>query len=327
VSTESTGNLAVPTTTKDSKKNTVTSTPSVVKLNHCTSCQNVVDPYCEREGLLVMLDLILLRTESYRHVLCNDTNWYGSIEKNKATNYCKRSWMNKIRSFKNLWRDIAISCILRVYLQVQSTEGFGQSLEELVNSESPYELEYAHQVMYDVTSACFHNFLLSVVGLFTFLVVLLLVGIHNIPDNKDDNDRYSRSFQCGMILKSALWPMLASQIATIWIDVWENSDTTRLLGCTALPLMYQWTALYHTLVVNTNSTYAEKPNDNATRKKSKFLIFAAIKSTIILAIAVIARSSTTVLFGSIDNKSPRPCPGLEVSLYSSTTKSYRICVA
>lgn len=44
---------------------------SDVKLSACTRCRRVVDPYCEREPLLVALDLALLRRDAYRHALWN----------------------------------------------------------------------------------------------------------------------------------------------------------------------------------------------------------------------------------------------------------------
>lgn len=44
---------------------------SSIKASTCSNCQKVVDPYIEREWLLVVIDCILLREEAYRHVLYN----------------------------------------------------------------------------------------------------------------------------------------------------------------------------------------------------------------------------------------------------------------
>lgn len=46
-----------------------TSSPSSIKLTACKNCGHDVDPYIEREWLLVALDCILLRLPAYRHVL------------------------------------------------------------------------------------------------------------------------------------------------------------------------------------------------------------------------------------------------------------------
>ena len=42
-----------------------------IKLTTCIACNQVVDPYIEREILLIVIDCILLREEAYRHVLYN----------------------------------------------------------------------------------------------------------------------------------------------------------------------------------------------------------------------------------------------------------------
>jgi hypothetical protein len=44
---------------------------STIKLSQCAVCGHNVDPYCEREWLLVVIDIVLLREEAYRHVIFN----------------------------------------------------------------------------------------------------------------------------------------------------------------------------------------------------------------------------------------------------------------
>lgn len=44
---------------------------SSIKAMNCTKCYKMVDPYIEREWLLVVIDCILLREEAFRHVLYN----------------------------------------------------------------------------------------------------------------------------------------------------------------------------------------------------------------------------------------------------------------
>lgn len=46
-------------------------THASVKLTRCTKCGNDVDPFVEREALLVSFDLILHRIAAYRHTLFN----------------------------------------------------------------------------------------------------------------------------------------------------------------------------------------------------------------------------------------------------------------
>jgi Arv1-like family len=45
-----------------------------LQLSTCHQCREIVDPYCERELLLVAMDVVLLRPEAYRHALLNRTH-------------------------------------------------------------------------------------------------------------------------------------------------------------------------------------------------------------------------------------------------------------
>ena len=47
------------------------STVNTIKLHSCTSCQADVDPYIERQLLLVVMDILLLRLPAYRHFIFN----------------------------------------------------------------------------------------------------------------------------------------------------------------------------------------------------------------------------------------------------------------
>ncbi|XP_063220681.1 protein ARV1 isoform X2 [Bacillus rossius redtenbacheri] len=45
--------------------------PSVLKLTNCTSCRRVADKYIEYDPVIVVIDLLLLNQEAYRHILYN----------------------------------------------------------------------------------------------------------------------------------------------------------------------------------------------------------------------------------------------------------------
>lgn len=49
-----------------------------IQLSTCARCGETVDPYCEREGLLVVMDAVLMRPEAYRHALLNRRWWCSS---------------------------------------------------------------------------------------------------------------------------------------------------------------------------------------------------------------------------------------------------------
>jgi Arv1-like family len=56
-----------------------------VKLTSCVHCNRNVDPYVERDWVLVVLDCVLLRLPAYRHVLWN--NGFGIMTARKGVFY------------------------------------------------------------------------------------------------------------------------------------------------------------------------------------------------------------------------------------------------
>ena len=56
-----------------------------VKLTSCVNCNSNVDPYVERDWVLVVLDCVLLRLPAYRHVLWN--NGLGIMTARKGVFY------------------------------------------------------------------------------------------------------------------------------------------------------------------------------------------------------------------------------------------------
>lgn len=77
--------------------------PSTIKLIQCTHCRRDVDPYCEREWLLVLIDCILLREEAYRHVLCH-----------RMVDVVEQRNQNTFLFHDHLWILLAASAFLRV---------------------------------------------------------------------------------------------------------------------------------------------------------------------------------------------------------------------
>ena len=89
-STSTSTSTTSPTTTSTSTTSTSSTTISSIKAMNCDICQRIVDPYTEREWLLVAIDCILLRPEAYRHVLYNNQylslSWSSSCNKNNDNN-------------------------------------------------------------------------------------------------------------------------------------------------------------------------------------------------------------------------------------------------
>jgi hypothetical protein len=45
--------------------------PKNIRLLRCTSCQSILDKYLEYDLVLVFIDLVLLKSPAYRHILLN----------------------------------------------------------------------------------------------------------------------------------------------------------------------------------------------------------------------------------------------------------------
>lgn len=57
----------------------ISSSPSSIKLTKCMACRKDVDPYIEREWILVFLDILLLRLSANRHFYLHRTRRRGTI--------------------------------------------------------------------------------------------------------------------------------------------------------------------------------------------------------------------------------------------------------
>lgn len=86
-----------------------TSSSSSIKLTACKNCGNDVDPYIEREWLLVALDCILLRLPAYRHVL---------FHRLRASDL----------SYRRMVQTLLASSILHSYLTWEACRTSGQDL-------------------------------------------------------------------------------------------------------------------------------------------------------------------------------------------------------
>ncbi|CAG7836909.1 unnamed protein product [Allacma fusca] len=52
---------------------------NLVKLLQCSSCYNLVDPYCEYDTTLLSINVVLQNKKAYRHILLN--TWFENFWK------------------------------------------------------------------------------------------------------------------------------------------------------------------------------------------------------------------------------------------------------
>ena len=228
---------------------------SNVKLTRCRHCHHDVDPYVEQEALLIGIDLILLRYPAYRHLLFNrhpfaSFNIYGNgvdIENDvkhdkdnddisslqdthhsagKGGRKAKRSTGNPKKAFLFLF----VAAFLDAYHKWESIP-----LRHERNSQ-PYP---DPSMLFLYFMAC------------SFLEhVLLLLGItiiantcyNNRPDSQDNPKNIEQNSQNNKHLQSKLFLAVvlptSFRFISIFILIWENSDTVRILG-SCFVLLYQ----------------------------------------------------------------------------------------
>ena len=206
---------------------------SSYKLSQCPHCQSdVVDPYCERDWLLVNLDCLLLRDEAYRHVLFH-------------------RWVDLETQHGSI---LLASSVLRTYL-VRQSEGSTTSLSSL----SSINLLFLEQVL---VSAMLWVIMVGIVyGILVWMqqsttASPITMGT-SLGDNKNKQPQQQRPGQSRLLLwkqvyLAILLPTLC-QAATLLVHIWEPSQTVRQIG-SVLVLIYQWMGII-------NLVRATKPAD------------------------------------------------------------------
>ncbi|CCH62375.1 hypothetical protein TBLA_0H00860 [Henningerozyma blattae CBS 6284] len=79
-----------------------------IKLTDCAFCQQTVDKYVEFDGVLIFIDLLLLKPECYRHLVYNS---FGIND-----NRIKKDWLGNIFHWDYLTRLWALLVAFEIYL-------------------------------------------------------------------------------------------------------------------------------------------------------------------------------------------------------------------
>jgi succinate dehydrogenase/fumarate reductase cytochrome b subunit len=177
---------------------------STIKLSQCSNCQRDVDPYCEREWLLVVLDCILLREEAYRHVLFH----------------------RRVELDDYLQSLLLLASVLRA-----------KFVWEACHRQTTAVFHYFGFLQRVLESGLL---LLLTVGILYGLLFLQSKGTKAAKDGY--NAAISSSTLVKLVYLAVLLPTVVCHAATLGVQIWETSDTVRQLG-SLLALMYQWMGL------------------------------------------------------------------------------------
>lgn len=183
-----------------------------IKLSRCVHCKRDVDPYCERELMLVVLDCLLFREEAYRHLFFHR---YRDLQFD--------AWESKIILL------LASSC-LRAYLI--SVAQYGPPEDDFFR----FAFYFLEQTVLSAVIYYMH----------TWFLALCLFSSAKLTDEYAPLSSCSSSVGASeelftQMYLSVLLPT-ACHGATIFVQIWEDSDTVRTMG-SCLILAYQWFAL------------------------------------------------------------------------------------
>ncbi|XP_049952523.1 protein ARV1 isoform X1 [Schistocerca serialis cubense] len=76
---------------------------TVLKLTECQNCKNIADKYIEYDPVIVMIDLVLLNEQAYRHILWNtgfEGHWKLAAVLLLAETYCE--WVSMKKQYSPL---------------------------------------------------------------------------------------------------------------------------------------------------------------------------------------------------------------------------------
>lgn len=161
---------------------------SSIKALACSKCGEVVDPYIEREWLLVVIDCILMRPEAYRHVMFNADEIKGF-------------------SARQLTQLLFAWSVLDGYLKWET--------ERAESGEESELLQSTLFVIFLIAS--------SFMGILVHWSAVFLRARQNEGAAKADPS-LGYKLLLGLLLPSTF------AVVTIFVMMWENTKTVRLLG-------------------------------------------------------------------------------------------------
>ncbi len=200
---------------------------SSIKAMHCENCHRIVDPYIEREWLLVLLDCILLRPEAYRHVLYNnqDISWYvrSKYNKNEETSEEDENKAVSGSRIPNLVQWTLVSGLFHALLKWKALLHTQQEKQHIRYGVSmPLEL-----ISVDSDSSTFLRGLFVATSFLDFIAQWMAIyGFLKLVSRNDTKTSHSIGYQIYLAL---LLPT-SFQIICILVLLWEDSKTAMALG-------------------------------------------------------------------------------------------------
>lgn len=244
------------------------SAPNAVILSRCAACGSNVDPYVERELLLIFMDIALLRVAAYRHLLFHRSDLFGilPLRMNPSTTIQE--------VVKRSLKIIFSLSLLETYLKYEAFNQYQNSMKEQILSSS---LSYNYIFYSSPSVPHFFFFSLSEHVLMVLGTALFLNKIITFLPS-------SSKLQFWMRIHNAILIPQIFKFLTVYTHIWENSPTIRILG-SIFVLCYQWMAI-NTVVEQHQRVIRAKLGEITLMRKP----FARIMYGIPLLFGIILRS-------------------------------------
>lgn len=221
----------------------LTTSLSSIKAMHCEHCQRIVDPYIEREWLLVVIDCILLRPEAYRHILYNNQDWsYNSKTKELSNDKNKESFTRTTPRIQRLVQWTVVSSLFHAYLKWQILVHNQQPIhqdQQGMGDENHDDSSTLLCVVYTISSLMDLVAQWLVVYGYTTFVSRISSESPSKGTNRNNGklstttDAVSASFSSHSIayqIYVALLLPTSFRVVSVLVLIWENSKTTMALG-------------------------------------------------------------------------------------------------
>lgn len=201
-----------------------TSSTSSIKLTSCENCHQIVDPYIEREWLLVLLDCLLLRIEAYRHVLYHRIDHH--IE-NRAI------------------QSLIASSLLESYISWEAQLSLLMASRNDVAAVEPLSFWFLYA-----------RSILGMVALWLGSSIVAKYIVRKEPPGDLGRSTSSKTLFWGLLLPTSF------HVVTILVLVWENSFTVKRLGSLYVVCM-QYLGLQAAMVDNRKQGSNYSPSASA----------------------------------------------------------------
>ena len=205
----------------------VYSTPGSIQLTTCKGCGNDVDPYIEREWLLVVMDCVLHRPEAFRHALYNREPFATICAQDMQQQSRNAENHNRFDGLQQLLHYSFIAALFRTYLWHAATTGE----EDVTGQHSAKLLVVLFQ------SLIGENIMAIATILSASIIVKMSMKRQNSDSSMSDSCKMKKT-ECNDAPSSFFYSRLYLAVTipsffhlvTIFAIIWENSATVCLLG-------------------------------------------------------------------------------------------------